>query len=230
MAIFYTKRVEGEYQVYTYLKGRAVVLRILIIGGFALSIVFTYSDVLYKEYVVVLSLLALLIGCILSAIGGVQQIISQAKSGTLFLKTGQERKMIKLDNGNVEVWIKTVIMRSPQVHLKEPMLFNNRPPSPPPPPVRPSPPPPPLPPIRPVPPPPPPPRPTPPPPAASQNPPSIPSTPFLRPNPPKPPTFSPTTPPVNPPVFRPAPPPSPEPIRPSAPPPPNLPTNSSINF
>lgn len=108
MAIFYKKSVEGEYEIYTYLRARIRLLQILIIGGLGLFIVFMYSNLPLKEYVVLFGVGSLFLGCLLSAFGGIQQVISQIKSGTLFIKQGQERKITRLYNGNIEVRIKTI--------------------------------------------------------------------------------------------------------------------------
>lgn len=108
MAVFYHKRTKGEYEVYTYMRLRIRLLQILIIGGLGLFFVFTYSNLPFREYVALLSIGLFLTGCFLSALGGVQQLISQAKSGTLFIKRGQQRTITKLDNGDTEVWIKII--------------------------------------------------------------------------------------------------------------------------
>lgn len=100
--------MEGEYEIYTYLRARIRLLQILIIGGLGLSIVFTYSNLPLREYIALFGVGALLLGCLLSAFGGIQQIISQIKSGTLFIKQGQERKITRLHDGNTEVRIKTI--------------------------------------------------------------------------------------------------------------------------
>ena len=83
-------------------------LQLLILGGLLLAILAANVKSLpFNNFFMEVGVAAILLGCLLAALGGIIKMIDSARDGSFILKKGDENKRVtkKLENGDIEVWI-----------------------------------------------------------------------------------------------------------------------------